>query len=77
MKTFRQLLAGLHLTPEQVNAVCFLIETEIIGEYEKTPIPEFSSAREVGEWTEKADIDACRNGLRKEQLAKVKEIEDA
>ena len=68
---FLERLAELGLSEEQVIAVCQLIDVEIIGDYESSPAPEFAHSDEVGVWIEKSDLEASRNGLRKEQVKKL------
>lgn len=67
--TFKQKLAALGLTAEQVEAACQLIDADLIGEYELEG--DHQSFETVDDLLERMDFVATRNGLRKEQRKKL------
>lgn len=65
--SFRQKLKDMGLTSPQVDAVCQLVQTDIIGEYELEGSHNVNSPREIAELVERMEFVAIRNGLKREQ----------
>lgn len=70
METFRQKLASI-IGADNVERVCQLIDTDIIGEYESLPIPNFTSPADIERFQELDNDTAVKNALRREQREKL------